>query len=80
MATNRTARLRRLEEAITLSSRIFTIIDDGTRDVEVEEQRLRDEEGLTDHDLVIVIKKFGAAEDAIGSNPTLGAHAGCRER
>ena len=46
MATNRTARLRRLEEAITPSSRIFTIIDDATRDVEVEEQRLRDEEVL----------------------------------
>ena len=65
MATNRTARPRRLEEAITPSSRIFTIIDDGTRDVEVEEQRLLDEEGSTDRDLVVVIQKFGAVEGAI---------------
>jgi len=79
MATNRTARLRRLEEAITPGGRIFTIIDDGTRDVEVEEQRLRDEGGLTDRDLVVVIQKFEAVEGARRSTaPALLPAAGRR--
>ena len=59
MATNRAARLRRLEEAITPSGLIFTIIERDilarSSTVEVEEKRLRDKEGLTDRDLLVVV-------------------------
>jgi hypothetical protein len=56
---NHIARLRRLEAAIAPASRWFLVRErDG--DIEGQVRRLRDEEGVTDRDLLVILR----SEDA----------------
>ena len=51
---NHIARLRPLEAAIAPASRWF-IVRERDGDIEGQVQRLRDEEGLTDRDLLVIL-------------------------
>jgi hypothetical protein len=59
---NHIARLRRLEAAIAPASRWF-IVRERDGDIEGQVQRLRDEEGLTDRDPLMLT--FGIAQTGI---------------
>ena len=52
---NHIAPLRRLEAAIAPASRWF-IVRERDGDIEGQVQRLRDEEGLTDRDLLVILR------------------------
>jgi hypothetical protein len=62
VAGNHIGRLRRLEAAIAPSGRWFVVCDDGG-DVEAVARRLRDEEGMTDRDILVIVRHLSEAEE-----------------
>jgi hypothetical protein len=51
-------RLAHIERAIRPEGRMCVIIDDGSEDIEARIARCRAETGLSDRDLVVIIKRF----------------------
>jgi hypothetical protein len=64
MAGNHVGRLRRLEAAIAPPGRWFVVCDDGG-DIDAEARRLRDEEGMTDRDLLVIVRHLSEAEENV---------------
>ena len=51
-------RLAHIEHAILPAGRMCAIIDDGSEDIEARIARCRAETGLSDRDLVVILKRF----------------------
>ncbi len=49
----------RSDYAVRPTGKTFVLFDDGTRDLDREEARLRAERGLTNADTLVIIRRFG---------------------